>query len=152
LEQCAATTLNEREIHWVSFYNSAEKGYNLTEGGNNGTPSEETRLKLSKSHMGQSRPCSEKTKEIMRKRMTGRTILPEWREKLRLANIGKKHSEETKKTMSLSQKGNRGSSGKHWITNGQTSRQIDVNIIPDGWRKGRLIQKVAVSVGIQAQN
>ena len=54
---------------------------------------------------------------------------------------GKKHSEETKKKMSKSK--NVGSSnsqfGTMWITNGQENKKIkkDVDIIPEGWYKGR---------------
>ena len=45
-------TLNEREIYWISFYNSTDKmkGYNLKAGGNNGgTCCEETKIKIGNS-------------------------------------------------------------------------------------------------------
>lgn len=37
IEECSVDNLNEREIYWIKYYNSSnlEKGYNLTEGGNN---------------------------------------------------------------------------------------------------------------------
>lgn len=37
IEECSQEKLNEREIYWIAFYNSAnsDKGYNLTTGGNN---------------------------------------------------------------------------------------------------------------------
>lgn len=38
LEYCVSQdTANEREKHWIAFYDSVRKGYNLTEGGNDGT-------------------------------------------------------------------------------------------------------------------
>lgn len=33
LEECPQDKMNEREVYWVSFYDSYNKGYNLTEGG-----------------------------------------------------------------------------------------------------------------------
>ena len=33
LEECPINLLNEREKYWISFYNSYNEGYNLTEGG-----------------------------------------------------------------------------------------------------------------------
>ena len=35
IEECAASQLNQREIYWVSQYDSYENGYNLTPGGGN---------------------------------------------------------------------------------------------------------------------
>ena len=34
LEECPKEQLNEREIYWISYFNSYEKGYNATIGGN----------------------------------------------------------------------------------------------------------------------
>lgn len=34
LEECEKEKLNEREIYWISFYNSFQDGYNMTPGGN----------------------------------------------------------------------------------------------------------------------
>ncbi len=36
LEECPKELLNDREIYWISYYNSFEDGYNLTAGGDNG--------------------------------------------------------------------------------------------------------------------
>lgn len=60
---------------------------------------------------------------------------------------GLQHTEETRKKMSKSHKGkhtgNKNSQfGSIWITNGVESRKIKaVDIIPDGWYKGRVISK-----------
>ena len=63
-------------------------------------------------------------------------------------SIGKKHSEESKKRMSISARGkhsgkNHGHFGTHWVTNGVESKMVDKSIIPDGWRKGRAYGHVA---------
>lgn len=34
IEECTESELNEREIYWISYYNSYRDGYNETEGGN----------------------------------------------------------------------------------------------------------------------
>lgn len=46
--------LNEKEIKWIKYYDSTNKkiGYNIELGGRNSIPSSETRLKLSKVHLG----------------------------------------------------------------------------------------------------
>jgi len=150
IELCSKENLNIREPYWIIHYDSINNGYNIAPGGNVSSPSEETRIKLSKSHMGQCRPHSEETKKLMSKLMTGREILPEWREKLRQINTGKKLSDETKRKMSLSSKGNKASLGKCWITNGFESKSINkTDDLPIGWRKGRLINKISVGGLIQ---
>lgn len=37
IEQCLPTELNEREIYWISYYDTYNNGYNLTMGGDNAT-------------------------------------------------------------------------------------------------------------------
>ena len=46
--------LNEKEIHFISFYNTtnSENGYNLREGGEGGSHSQETKNKISESNSG----------------------------------------------------------------------------------------------------
>ncbi len=103
LEECEKSNLNERETHWIGHYNAHIQGYNISPGGFGCRPSEETRLKLSLSHMGQSRPCSEEKKAKLSAIFKGRKFRPEWKEKLRVAQLGRKHSEETKAKMRLAQ-------------------------------------------------
>lgn len=52
LEKCGADILNEREIYYISLYNSYIDGYNMTKGGTSGTKP----LKLNK---GQQKSCIE---------------------------------------------------------------------------------------------
>jgi len=56
LEECSKEDLNDREIYWISYFNTVSPaGYNLTSGGGGlQNPSEETRKKLSEA---KSKPC-----------------------------------------------------------------------------------------------
>lgn len=36
IEECTKEKLNEREIYWISYYDSFNKGYNMTQGGESG--------------------------------------------------------------------------------------------------------------------
>jgi hypothetical protein len=56
---------------------------------------------------------------------------------------GKSHSEETKKKMRESKQGmfdgkKNPNFGNHWITNGIENKLVKKDIIPDGWKKGRI--------------
>ena len=44
IEQCSNDLLNEREIYWITKYNSYEKGYNLTPGGNGADTSKHSEI------------------------------------------------------------------------------------------------------------
>lgn len=59
IEECDKNSLDEREIYWISYYNSYNNGYNQTLGGNN-IPSEVKWTKLSE----------EQVKEIKNKLLT----------------------------------------------------------------------------------
>ena len=131
--------LNEREIFWISFFDSYHNGYNLTPGGD-GMPkgykhSEETRKKMSEHHAdfsGENHP------------MYGKHHSEEWKRKMRGENnpfygslagknnpmYGKKHSEETRKKLSDAIK------GRHWYNNGIV--QIQSFECPIGFTKGML--------------
>ena len=97
--------LNEREIYWISYYNSTNKeiGYNLTLGG-----------KGSKGHI-----TSQETREKIAKANIGKTISKETKRKMSVSggkNKGLKHSIESKKNMSISKIGNSNAKGmKHTI-------------------------------------
>ncbi len=101
-----AKELNEKEIFWISFYNSFidhTKGYNDDSGGKNGKLSEETKKKISEKLKGKKKNFSKEGYENKRKASANRVWTEESREKLRKSMTGKKHSEETKKKMSISQ-------------------------------------------------
>lgn len=93
------------EIEYISRFNTREKGYNSTDGGE-GTAgrvcSEESRERYRQANMGERNPsfgkaCSEETKEKVRKANLGRPSPMK----------GRKHSKETRKQMSDSHKGER---------------------------------------------
>lgn len=82
--------LDIKEKCWISIYKStnSDYGYNSEDGGSNGKPNEETRIKLSES-------------------MKGRVFTEEHRDNIRNALIGKPLSEERKEKISKSLKGKR---------------------------------------------
>lgn len=89
-----------------------EKGYNLTQGGGGSlgfNPDEETREKMSKSHIGLKMPDSHRRKLSERnkgnKYSLGRKMTKENFEKLMAVHIGAKRSEETRRKLSESHKG-----------------------------------------------
>ena len=102
--------------------------------------SDETKQKLSEAKKN----MSEETKRKMSEASKGRRHSEETKRKISESLYGKHHSLETKKKLSESLK------GKHykWITNGIESRHIAENIpIPDGFRKGRTINRIR-NVGV----
>ncbi len=99
--------LNEKEKHWIRFYNcKVPKGYNLTDGGDgsNGlSPSSETRKKLSELNKGKHH--SEEARRKISEAGKGR--IP--------AIFGKHHSKETRIKMSEARRkwSSSGMKGKH---------------------------------------
>lgn len=93
LEECDIQDMNFLEIFYISLFKSWNfKLTNMTNGGEGGVPDLETRLKISKSKLG--KKWSDKTREIMKNRIPGRTnsVLSE--------ESKKKIREKTKETKS----------------------------------------------------
>lgn len=90
------------EVACIAYYNSYRNGYNATPGGDGKgiEVSEETRQKMSKIHKGKI-PWNK-----------GVPMPPKLKEKLLATHIGKKHSEETRKKMSLARQGRKPMLGK----------------------------------------
>ena len=112
-----ASVLNDKEKYYISLFNTiAPNGYNMTKGGDGNDGSIKPNL--------------------------GKHLSEEAKERLRIANLGKNHSEETKIKMSDSLKKFYGAGGKNW-NNGLTkethpsilsqSEKIKGNI---PWNKG----------------
>jgi group I intron endonuclease len=107
--------LNYYERYYISLYDSTNKiiGYNISFGGTNGTMfnrqhSEETKNKISLSHLGKEK--SDEHKENFLKSLTGKKISDETKQKMSNSNLykGKKKgnlSEETKLKISKSKTG-----------------------------------------------
>lgn len=97
-----ANEANEKEQELILFYQSNNPlyGYNLDSGGNNKTPSEETRHKQSIS--AQYRPIvSQETKKKLSKAGKGLTRNSKTKEKLRKAAIQREKEKQGKKTKSV---------------------------------------------------
>lgn len=131
LDDCSEEYISEREIYWISYYDSHHNGYNCTDGGE-GTSglvhTEETRQKISERLKG--RVPSEKCLDSLMKRNIGNTI---W--------LGKHHTEETRKKISEISKGHHRLSGRVWVHRGSESKMIDPADLDmhlsDGWLRGR---------------
>lgn len=53
IEKCEnLDLLNEREVYWITFYNTIKTGYNVLHGGKNSKHSEESKQKISKANFG----------------------------------------------------------------------------------------------------
>ena len=127
--------LNEREIFWISFFDSYHNGYNLTPGGD-GMPkgyklSDETKYKMCEAKKGENNP------------MYGKHHSEETLIKLRGENnpmYGKHHSEETKQKISVRVQGEKHPNfGKHFYTDG--NKNIFAYECPEGFRPGKTIFK-----------
>jgi group I intron endonuclease len=81
----------------------APGGYNLTTGGEGGSPSDETRAKISKAHVG--RQFSDETRAKMSEAQAGKKLSEEHRAKISKAGTGKKHSPETLEKISKASAG-----------------------------------------------
>ena len=117
--------MNSDEQHYIEVFDTLwPNGYNLTKGGDGVLPSEETRIKMSKSHKGKippnkGIPMNEEQKKKLSESLKGRNVwnkgIPMSEEqKKKLSEInkgqippnkGKHHTEESKRKMSKSHKG-----------------------------------------------
>jgi hypothetical protein len=106
-------SLNKAEIYWIKKYKTMECGYNHREGGNGGKVTNETKVKLRESHMGQKAwnkgllmgPVSDETKKKISEGNKGKRHNPETKKKLAEWHCGRKHTEISKKKMSKSARG-----------------------------------------------
>ena len=127
--------LDEREIFWISFFDSYNNGYNLTQGGDGMSKgyklSDETKHKMSEAKKGENNP------------MYGKHHSEETLIKMRGENnsmYGKHHSDETKQKISLRVQGeNHPNFGKHFYTDG--NKNIVAYECPEGFRPGKTIFK-----------
>lgn len=109
--------LNKEEISAIKLYDSKERGYNSTLGGDGGLGyhfSEEIRKQISKRQKEfykthdspfKGHHFSEETKQYFREKFTGRKHTEETKHKMSLARKGYRHSEETKEKIRQSRLG-----------------------------------------------
>lgn len=128
--------LDEREIFWISFFDSYNNGYNLTEGGNSTRGykySDEVKHKISESLKGKTHSLETRKKMSEHHADVSGENNPMYGKKLsgeKNPMYGKTHSEETRKKMSDAFK------GRHWYNNGIV--QIQTFECPIGFTKGML--------------
>lgn len=91
--------LNEKEIYWISFYNSTNReiGYNIKEGGNQCSCPEETRLKIGEANAG--RKPSELAIQNSVNSRKGKKLSDQTRQKMSESRIGHTVSEETRQVL-----------------------------------------------------
>jgi hypothetical protein len=106
--------LNEKEIYWIKKFDcKSPNGYNLTDGGEGCfNPTKETRLRMSKSHVGhigynKGKVFSEATRKKMSEAMKKRKLSPEHIKNMSESLKGRKspmegkhHTDSTKKKIS----------------------------------------------------
>lgn len=166
--------LNEKEIYYISKYNAQadENFYNISKGGLDGGPlfkghthTDETKQRISNKVKGTKngfygKHHSEACREIMSEKRKQRTTSDETRLKMSKAHIGIKFTEEHKRKISESQKGEKGNNwGKTlsdnvkqkisntvhnqvWLNNGIHCKRVPKEQLEDylnnGYVKGRL--------------
>lgn len=110
IKECTEEELNNLEIFYIDLYKSfnSKFGLNLREGGEGGRMSEETKLKISLLHKGNTHALGKKHSEETKKRCgearKGKTRSEETKKKMSEAQKGKIVSQETKDKMSLAWK------------------------------------------------
>ena len=86
--------LNEKEIYWISHYNSVvPNGYNLQEGGKNSRCAESTKQKLSELNRGENHPLwgthrSQSVKDAVSNARKGMKFTEKHKQHLREAHLG----------------------------------------------------------------
>ena len=129
IEECLCglnkSFLNEREIYWITFYDSYNNGLNCNLGGNGNLGkivSNETKEKLRLTNLGKKH--TQESKDKIGKANEGKYISEETKEKIKNTKLKNpyKHSEDMKKFISECNKGNTKRLGK--IHSEETKQKI----------------------------
>ena len=109
LEECQKEELDSKEIFWI---NKLSASYNMTIGGKGSKgyhPSDNERAYLAKCARAQWERKTDKEKKVKLAQLTGpkigHSVSEETRQKLRVANLGKKHTFESRIKISKANKG-----------------------------------------------
>lgn len=167
IEYCPIDNLNDRERYWINYYDSMNKGYNRTSGGESTsgfTMSEESNIRKSRSLKG--RIFNEDTRKKMSESAKGKRLSIDTKRKLSDAfsgsnnpYYGKTHSPEIREKISnrlkesykdnpsrsnkISNDISKRNTGRIWINNGASNKFVSIDeyndLCKDGWTKGRLI-------------
>lgn len=135
-------SLSEAEIFWIAKFNSYEKGYNCTKGGDGHAAgvSEETRAKMSAAQTGKKLSDDHK-RNLSKSKMGNKSRLgirhtPETILKMSLAKKGKKFSKEHKENLRKAWENRR----KKFLVSKATKRKISDGL-KLAWAQGRFIRK-----------
>jgi group I intron endonuclease len=122
IEICEEKEINNREIYWIEFYNSVEKGLNLVYGGQGGRLSEEVKEKKSKSMTG--KKASQETKQKMSESKKNHPMYnEEWRKKME--NGAWKSKASSKPVLQYDLEGN---FIKEWESKTQASKELHITV------------------------
>jgi hypothetical protein len=127
---CIPTEETKRKLHLALVGRKKPNGFGekISKAHLGKKVSEETRLKLSQSHIG--------LNAGKKHPMFGKKHTKETREKISKVQIGRKRSKETNEKIIAY------ATGSFWITNGKTSKRIKGHfVLPFGWRFGKLSSK-----------
>jgi group I intron endonuclease len=158
IEEVDFDYLNEKEIFYISEYDTFNSGYNMTIGGEGNTvPGELCKIRSRDANLGKKR--TDETKKKIREALLGKSKhTVESKRKLREANLGKKWSAELRKKVSEMRKGCKGTPhteetkkkmsklaskrniGRKWWNDGQTNKFM-VECPGDTWVPGRCKKK-----------
>lgn len=108
VEECSENALNDREIYWITEYDSYHNGYNQTLGGGGVRGfkhDEETKQRISESLKGENAPWYGKQRSEETKVKVGQASKERWSNPENHPMYGKHHTEESKEKMSKSHKG-----------------------------------------------
>lgn len=122
LERCFIEQLNEREIYWIKFYESYDLGLNLNLGGGGILfHSEETKRKISSSHIGKLSPMKGKTRSYKGRisPMKGKNRTEESKIKQSKHLLGKRQNGDKVKNISTNQE---------WISKSQCAEFYKVSV------------------------
>ena len=114
LEVCDSSVLDEREIHYITFFDSVNKGMNLRSGGSAGKQSSESIAKMVKANTG--KRASEETKAKMSKTRIGMhsgSKHPNYGKPSTF--LGMHHTDENKRIMSEKKRGSKAPQFKGYI-------------------------------------
>jgi group I intron endonuclease len=109
VEICAIELLNERELHWISIFNSTESsvGFNLRGGGDAiHSMSQESKDKISKTTKGRiGKPCTEEAKAKISEAKKGIELSDSTKANMSKSRQGKRKSQAHKDALAASLRG-----------------------------------------------
>ena len=130
IEECSVEIINEREIFWISEYRKTFKLTNLTEGGDGGSGCKHTKESLKKmSENRKGKYCGVEHHNYNKKLSEEHYLKFTYKMKYENPNIGKKHSDETKKKISYANSGEKnGMYGKSILRTDEQKKNLSESL------------------------